>query len=411
MIKMVGIRLSRLQVCAGFSIFLNALFYIMLLLKYGVTREADNFLYLMTALSFLIIFPQVFWGAFLPHYVNGRQSDRFNIIKFILKVTFIFGIISIAVLNVLHYLFDVVNIFTASIFCYLLALQALNEALKKISIAEQKIESTYLADIVNWMVVLVVLYFASGNFDPLYSLLVGCGASISYIIFVMREDFVSYSTAVGDQYPIFIKESFVLKTGAFLYLLKDTFIASILVAGGVGLYATYSYASKAVTMVFLSIVTPYIEREGNMPGIENKYPDGRRFMLEVLKGVSLPYILIHAAIILFLALSLHFNFHLYFNLNYDHVIIFYLILVPLSLVYVCEHSLNKYSQVTRNFRVLTYANAICFVSYFCMWLISQKYGFYWSYLFALMYVVHMIIVYVYLNRGARDVKKELKGVI
>jgi len=398
MMKVVGVRLSHLQVYAGFSIFLNALFYIVLLLKYGVTREADHFLYLMTALSFLSILPQMLWGAFLPHYVSGSDGEKFNIIKFILKVTLIFGAMEIVALNTIYYLFDVSNIFTRSIFCYLLALQAFNEALKKISIAEQKIENTYLADVVNWVGVLIVIYFGSEKLDLLYSLLVGCVASIAYIIFFMYEKFVSSSVSVGDKYPKFIKESFVLKMGAFMYLLKDTFIASILVGGGVGLYATYSYASKAVTMVFLSIVTPYIEREGSMPGIERKYIDGRRFMLEVLRGVSVPYTAIHAAIIFSVVLSLYFNLQHYFNLNYSDVIIFYLVIFPLSLIYLCEHSLNKYCQVTRNFRLLTYANTICFISYFCMWLISNKFAFYWPVLLALMYVVHLSIVCVYIRK-------------
>ncbi|MDO9279790.1 MAG: hypothetical protein Q7U05_14650 [Polaromonas sp.] len=411
MMKMVGIRLSRLQVYAGVSIFLNALFYITVLIKYGVAREADNFLYLMTALSFFSILPQMLWGGFLPHYVNGRGNEKFAIINFIVRVTLIFGVIGIVVLNVIYYIFDVVNVFTTSIFCYLLAVQALNEALKKISIAEQKIENTYLADIVNWVGVLAVIYFGSKNLDPLYSLLVGCVASIIYIIFILYGKIVNYSKAGSGQYPEFIKESFILKLGAFMYLLKDTFIASVLVGGGVGLYATYSYASKAVTMVFLSIVTPYIEREGNIPGVEKKYVDGRRFMLEVLKGVSISYVSIHAAIIFLLVLSLYFNLQLYFNLNYVDVVIFYVILIPLSLVYICEHSLSKYWQVTRNFRILTYTNAICFFSYLCVWLISNVFGFHWIYLLAFMYVVHMTIVFVYISSGSRCIRSDSKGMI
>lgn len=393
------IRLNRLQIYAGLSTFLSSMFYVAILFKYGASQKSDNILYAITILSFVSVSPQIFWGAFFPHYINGDDHQKIAIKNFIFSINFSFiFFIGFFVCICKHY-FDINNVYTELAFFYLAAAQILNDALKKISMAEQKIETAYFADVINWSSVVVCVYFGSLNSSMLFPLIIGSSVSVIFMLWSISEVLFKFGKNGKRKDFDLMKESMMLKIGSFAYLFKDTIIASILTNSGVGLYSIYSYASKAVTMIFASIATPQIEREGNAPKINEKYKDKRNFLVSILRRVVPVFLTIHLAVIIsvYLGLSLGLQTMIGFDVDYYRGLSFYVILFPLSMLYVCEHSLNKYCQATRNYRMLNITNATCFFLYVCVWILCGYLGVAWIYMFLAIYGIHSMLIFLFLN--------------
>ena len=400
---MKNLGLSRLQVFAGLATVLGSLFYVIVLIKYGTSRNADDILYIITLLGFASIFPQIFWGAFLPHYINGDIHQRVGIKNYILKVNFLFIFSAGSIIFLSKFYLNINGVYVEPMFFYLIVAQTLNDALKKISMAEQKIEVAYFSDIINWMSVVFCIYFLPSNFSPFIPLFIGGAVSVIFLFFFISDVLLNFSTNKKNRNHGLLKESMMLKAGSFAYLFKDTIIASILTDGGAGVYSTYSYASKAVTMIFSSIVTPQIEKEGNIIGIEKKYKNIKIFLASIISHVATKFFILHLIAIFSIYCGLNLGWQRILNTSVDFykVMEVYVILIPLSMLYACEHSMNKYCQATRSYSMLNVTNIICLCFYVGVWILYSVLSMAWIYVFVAMYLIHTILILIFLGKNQR----------
>ena len=264
---------------AGLSTGLGAIFYIIVLKIYGVSKTTDELFYLLTTSSLISVVPQIFWGGFIPHYVNEDQDKKTRIIKFIILVNI--------TLCGLFLIFDL--LFDFAKFNYILKsilfFQIFNEAFKKICIANGDISSSYVADIINWLTSCSVVILIGWKVNPAFSIILGLSLSF---VFLLLKNIKYFSINVSNDFSeigIIVKESSILKIGSLLYLCKDFILANILTAILPGVYSLFVYANKISMMIFTTFATPVIEKYGSIPAFKSNFKNANIFCGFILKNV------------------------------------------------------------------------------------------------------------------------------
>lgn len=357
--------MNNVNLLAGLSTGLGAIFYLIVLKIYGVSKATDELFYLLTTSSLMSIVPQIFWGGFIPHYVNDDRDKKIKIIKFIILVN-----VSLCGLFLIFDLFAQLEKFNF-ILKLILFFQIFNDSFKKVCIASERINVSYVADIINWTISCIAVILIGEKINPAFSIVLGLFLSFIFL-FIKNKDLISiHGLNDFSEIGIIIKESLILKIGSLLYLCKDFILANILTAMLPGVYSLFVYANKMAMMIFATFATPVIEKYGSIPEFKSKFKNANIFCKFIVKNVMPKLVLVNLIVLFAIYFLIKLNFASLIKINND-ILQIYIIMSIISVVYLFEHSYNKYYQSIRYFKSINLINILCLIFYSILYFFSQK---------------------------------------
>jgi peptidoglycan biosynthesis protein MviN/MurJ (putative lipid II flippase) len=260
--------LSLLNVLLGFSLFL------LIAKEYGANKETDVYFSIMVISVYFGYFFSIFYEALSPYYAEFREQSQEILMPFIssLKVLIlivisiiIFIFILLSQLNHHFQLIEYTVFVNYGVIIVIIIISTHLTTLNKIILnLEHQYSLNYISDIVpNITQIISLLIFKSylGIQPLLYAVIIG------QLIILIIQEYVLFKN-LNIRYKLkfetklllpVIKNGFFLKSGSFLYGLKDILIMNCLNSISSGTYSIYSYASKFSSAVFLITNAPLVQ--------------------------------------------------------------------------------------------------------------------------------------------------------